>query len=130
MHVMHICQLPATNDVERDNVRAHRRATATAAGNAIVPARNLPPILLTPGFSYQPVYPSAPVAAAPESYEVAAQPAFAGAGYARPQDWNWTPVESVVPLAGRGKVRHYCPELREYYPAVETCPSPWLKVVP
>ncbi len=31
---------------------------------------------------------------------------------------------------GRGELRHYCPELREYYPAVETCPSPWLKLVP
>jgi len=84
-----------------------------------------PYVVVTP-----PAYPSAPAAAATESYEVAARPAHSGAGYARPQGWNWTPVESIVPLAGRGEVRHYCPDLREYYPAVETCPSPWLKVVP
>jgi hypothetical protein len=27
-------------------------------------------------------------------------------------------------------VRYYCPDYRDYYPTVQTCPSPWLQVVP
>ncbi len=78
-----------------------------------------------------PVPSSAPVVAAPYPYDVA-PPAYAGdeLGHARTRNWNWTPVESVVALAGGGKLRSYCTELGAYYPEVEACPSPWLKVLP
>lgn len=84
-----------------------------------------------------------PVAAVPVPYYVAAgaQPAEAvsvpSAGF--PPNWNWRPIESFADLAPRTKstaapgeqqVRYFCPDTREYFPAVETCDSSWLKVIP
>lgn len=84
-----------------------------------------------------------PVAAVPVPYYVAAgaQPAEAvsvpSAGF--PPNWNWRPVESFADLAprtrstaapGEQQVRYYCPDTRDYFPAVETCDSSWLKVIP
>ena len=54
-------------------------------------------------------------------------PAYA---YAPSRAWNFTPVESIVALAGRQDVRLYCPDTRLYYPDTQVCPSPWLKVIP
>jgi hypothetical protein len=28
------------------------------------------------------------------------------------------------------EVRYYCPDYRDYYPNVATCPSPWMQVLP
>ena len=45
------------------------------------------------------------------------------------QNWNWTRVDSVAALVPR-KVGSYCPDSREYFPAVEICASPWVKIAP
>jgi hypothetical protein len=81
----------------------------------------------------RPVYQSAPrVIAVPTPYYVVVGAGYTGNNLAYPAEsnWNWTPVDSVAALAGRGEVRYYCPDTRAYYPQAEDCPSPWLKVVP
>jgi hypothetical protein len=30
----------------------------------------------------------------------------------------------------QGEVRYFCPDYQAYYPNVQTCPSPWMQVVP
>lgn len=74
------------------------------------------------------------VESAPPVQEIITAPS---AGF--PPDWNWRPVESFAALAPRAnssaalsesQVRYYCPDTREYFPAVETCDSSWLKVIP
>jgi hypothetical protein len=81
-----------------------------------------------------PVHDVPRVVSAPGPYFVIVGSAYAGTGnnlaYPAEPDWKWTPVESVAELAGRSDLRYYCPDTREYYPAVRACPSPWLKVVP
>lgn len=83
----------------------------------------------------RPAYPVHDVpraAAAPAPYFVILGSGYTGNNLAYPAEpsWKWTPVESVAALAGRSALRYYCPDTREYYPAVEDCASPWLKVVP
>jgi hypothetical protein len=84
--------------------------------------------------SPRPAYDSPRVVTAPGPYFVMVSSAYTGTSnnlaYRAEPNWNWTPVESVVALAGHSEVRYYCPDTREYYPTVEVCPSPWLKVVP
>jgi hypothetical protein len=41
-----------------------------------------------------------------------------------------TYIEQPTSEPPAGQVLYYCPDSREYYPNVPTCPSPWLKVVP
>ena len=117
------------------------------------PPRPAPPAVMHYGYVRPPVSvrpiittyipPPRPVLYAPRvvtvesPYYVYVGSGYTGTNIAYPAEpnWNWTPVESVAALAGHGvaersDVRYYCPDAREYYPAVETCPSPWLKVVP
>jgi len=77
------------------------------------------------------------VVVVPSPYYVAVSSYYnpGAAGYsAASSGWGWTPVDSVVGLAGQQQVqqdvRFYCPDYRAYYPEVQTCPSEWLKVIP
>ena len=56
-----------------------------------------------------------------------------------PPNWTWTRVDSIAALVPRTdpsatplppQLRYYCTDTREYFPTVETCVSPWLKVIP
>lgn len=80
----------------------------------------------------RPVYIAPPVVTVPAPYYVEVDSGYAETTLARTaeSDWTWTPVTSIAALAGRGRLRQYCPDTRTYYPQVETCPSPWLKAVP
>ncbi len=97
-----------------------------------------PAVSVRPLIGYYPVAPRpfpAPSRyyAAPGSlYYIAPYPADAAAyAYpATPQSWNFTPVDSIVALAGNHEIRQYCPDTRQYYPDTQTCPSPWLRVIP
>jgi hypothetical protein len=46
----------------------------------------------------------------------------------------YVPVYAPVPVPAYGEpipeLRYYCPDYRDYYPNVATCPSQWLQVVP
>ena len=46
----------------------------------------------------------------------------------------YVPVYTPVPVPAYGEptsdLRYYCPDYRDYYPNVATCPSQWLQVVP
>ena len=100
-----------------------------------------PPVAIRPIITTyvapRPVYSAARVVAVPSPYYMVVDSGYTGTDLAYPAEpnWNWTPVESIAALAGRAvadrsDVRFYCPDTREYYPLVETCPSPWLKVIP
>lgn len=39
-------------------------------------------------------------------------------------------VPVPAPAAPAPELRYYCPDYRDYYPNVATCPSQWLQVVP
>jgi len=39
-------------------------------------------------------------------------------------------VEPPVYIEQASEVRYYCPDYRDYYPNVATCPSQWMQVVP
>ena len=41
----------------------------------------------------------------------------------------YTPVPEPVHVGG-SDLRYFCPDYRDYYPNVATCPSQWLQVVP
>ena len=94
-----------------------------------------PPVFIRPAISTyatRPVYVAPRVATVPVPYYAGVDYGYERTTLARPaaSGWNWAPVGSVAMLAGRGEVRYYCPDTRSYYPQVEICPSPWLKVVP
>jgi hypothetical protein len=38
--------------------------------------------------------------------------------------------EPPVYIEQASEVRYYCPDYRDYYPSVSSCPSPWLRVLP
>lgn len=42
------------------------------------------------------------------------------------------PVDEAPPtyIEQSSEVRYYCADLRDYYPTVPTCPSPWMNVLP
>lgn len=46
----------------------------------------------------------------------------------------YVPIYTPVPVPASGEpssdLRYYCPDYRDYYPNVATCPSQWLQVVP
>jgi len=42
----------------------------------------------------------------------------------------YTPVPTPVYVEQSSEVRYYCPDYRDYYPNVATCPSQWLQVIP
>ena len=42
----------------------------------------------------------------------------------------YTPVPVPVYVEQGSDLRYYCPDYRDYYPNVATCPSQWLQVVP
>ena len=60
-------------------------------------------------------------------------PVFYGvplAGY-HPAPYYGSAYDTVPPTnAAPGEPRFYCPDSRQYYPAVPSCRSAWLKVVP
>ena len=100
-----------------------------------------PPVIVRPIIATyvppRPVYSAPRVVAVPSPYYAVVGAGYTGTDLAYPAEpnWNWTPVESIAALAGRGvaersDVRYYCPDSREYYPQAQTCPSPWLKVIP
>ena len=140
-------------------VWAHAEARHTHAGAAAVrvayasphhhqtqglrPMRSVPRAVVHPAarpvmrpvitsYGPRPAYFAPRVVVVPAPYYVFADTGYGAATPAfQPEPaWNWTPVASVASLAGRGEVRLYCPDTRTYYPQVETCPSPWLKVIP
>ncbi len=68
-----------------------------------------------------------PIIVAPYPYYVA--PYYGGSyysdpGYAYGSDY----AASAQPAVS--DVYYYCPDSRQYYPTVPSCPSPWLKVMP
>ena len=42
----------------------------------------------------------------------------------------YTPVPVPVYVEQSSEVRYYCPDYRDYYPNVATCPSQWMQVIP
>ena len=38
--------------------------------------------------------------------------------------------EPPVYIEQGSEVLYYCPDYRDYYPNVPTCPSPWMRVLP
>ena len=42
----------------------------------------------------------------------------------------YTPVPAPVYVEQSSDVRYYCPDYRDYYPNVATCPSQWMQVIP
>ena len=40
------------------------------------------------------------------------------------------PAPVYVPVPAEPAVQFFCQPLNQYYPATQTCPAPWLKVVP
>lgn len=111
----------------------HRPMPAIAA-TAVHATPVIRPVITT--YVARPLAPIVPVpprvVAVPSPYFVIVGSGYTGSNLAFPAEpaWNWTPVESVAALAGRSDVRYFCPDTRSYYPEVEACPSPWLKVVP
>jgi hypothetical protein len=64
-----------------------------------------------PFFYYPPVY-AVPVYPGPVYQE---QPVY---------------VEQPAYVEQGSEVRYYCPDYRDYYPNVSSCPSPWMQVLP
>jgi len=42
----------------------------------------------------------------------------------------YTPVPAPVYVEQSSEVYYYCPDYRDYYPNVATCPSQWMQVIP
>lgn len=42
----------------------------------------------------------------------------------------YTSVPAPVYVEQGSEVRYYCPDYRDYYPNVATCPSQWMQVIP
>ena len=42
----------------------------------------------------------------------------------------YAPVAAPVYVEQSSEVRYYCPDYRDYYPNVATCPSQWMQVIP
>ena len=42
----------------------------------------------------------------------------------------YTPVPVPVYVEQGSELRYYCPDYRDYYPNVATCPSQWMQVIP
>jgi hypothetical protein len=42
----------------------------------------------------------------------------------------YTPVPAPVYVEQSSDLRYYCPDYRDYYPNVATCPSQWMQVIP
>lgn len=42
----------------------------------------------------------------------------------------YTPVPVPVYVEQSSQVYYYCPDYRDYYPNVATCPSQWMQVIP
>jgi hypothetical protein len=47
-------------------------------------------------------------------------PAYGGSAY----------TETPQYVEQGDSIRYYCPDYRDYYPNVASCPSPWMQVVP
>jgi hypothetical protein len=73
-------------------------------------------------FHRRPVVRSTIVVAAPFFYY---PPVYAAPVYPVP-----VYQEPPVYVEQSSEVRYYCPDYRDYYPTVATCPSPWLQVLP
>lgn len=101
-----------------------------AAAYRMIAVRPVYATYRTYAYAPPPVYTATRVASVPVPYYVAVPAYGGGLAYSAPQSWGWSPVGSVVPLAGRGELRYYCPDFRVFYPQVESCPTPWLKVLP
>ena len=42
----------------------------------------------------------------------------------------YTTVPAPVYVEQSSDLRYYCPDYRDYYPNVATCPSQWMQVIP
>jgi len=42
----------------------------------------------------------------------------------------YAPVPAPVYVEQSSEVYYYCPDYRDYYPNVATCPSQWMQVIP
>ena len=42
----------------------------------------------------------------------------------------YIPVPAPVYVEQGSEIRYYCPDYRDYYPSVATCPSQWMQVIP
>jgi hypothetical protein len=42
----------------------------------------------------------------------------------------YVPVPAPVYVEQSSDLRYYCPDYRDYYPNVATCPSQWMQVIP
>jgi hypothetical protein len=89
-----------------------------------------------PFFPRRTVFVGAPVfiAGAAYPYPYYYPPAYAPPAYGEPPpvyiEQQPPYIEQSATPAPAGQVLYYCPDSREYYPNVPTCPSPWMKVVP
>ena len=93
-------------------------------GRPIVGVRPGPVFIGRPHFFHRhPVVVSSTiVVAAPFFYY---PPAYAAPVYPAP-----VYQEPPVYVEQASEVRYYCPDYRDYYPNVSTCPSPWMQVLP
>jgi hypothetical protein len=82
-----------------------------------------PVIVGRPGFHGHPIVRSTIIIGAPfffYPYTYYAPPVYPAAVYSEPPAY----VEQGA------SVLYYCPDYRDYYPNVASCPSPWMQVVP
>jgi hypothetical protein len=92
-----------------------------------------------PFFRHRTVIVGAPivVAAAP-LYPYYYPPAYYPPAYSTPPAYMEQPAYAEPPVymeqpaaqPPAAQVLYYCPDSRDYYPNVPTCPSPWMKVLP
>ena len=131
--VQHRVAPPSVRHTSRDHRHTLPRMSVVTRYVPVIRVASGYPVTVPPHLVAVPA-PYYVAAGAQPVQEIATAPS---AGF--PPDWNWRPVESFAALAPRAdsttapaqqQVRYYCPDTREYFPAVETCDSSWLKVIP
>ena len=126
----HSSTVATSSPIRHQPAVIHRQATV----QVLAPVVALPYVNVRPVFTTNTALPRAAPPAANTLYVVTPPPnarvALADETPVSPRIWNFSRVESIVALAGHHDTRQYCPDTRRYHPDVQTCASPWLKVIP